>query len=144
MKVIDIRRKLGRRLQDAALEKDPGALALALDYGRAILLALAPLTEDEEVELSEVTVSTATAAGILSLHIEYVRGLIRRGVLTGTKHNNEYEIKLTAVMDFMSSSRYRAAGDPSALARAALGRIGAVWRMPRVDRRPGEEPGPAV
>jgi len=144
MKVIDIRRKLGRRLQEAALEKDPNAVALALDYSRAILLALVPLAEDEEVELSKVTVSTATAARILSLHIEYVRELIRRDVLTGTIHHNEYEIRLTDVIDFMSSSRYRAAGDPSALTRAALGRIGAVWRMPRVDRRPGEEPGSPV
>ena len=144
MRVIDIRRKVGRRLQDAALEKDPDALALALDYGRAILLALAPLTEDEEVELSEVTVSTATAASILSLHVEYVRELSRRGVLAGIKHNNEYEIKLTAVMDFMSSSRHRAAGEPSVLARAALERFGAIWRLQRVDLRPREGPGPAV
>lgn len=144
MKVIDIRRRLGRRLQEAATEKDPNALALALDYGRAILLALAPLAEDEEVEVSEVTVSTATAARILSLHVEYVRELIRRDVLPGTKHNNEYEIKLTDLVEFMSSSRYRAGAEPSALARAALQRIGALWRLPPIDLRPGEEPGPAV
>jgi excisionase family DNA binding protein len=143
MKVIDIRRRLGQRLQDAAMENDPNALALALDYGRAILLALAPLAEDEEVELAEVTVGTATAACILSLHVEYVRDLIRRGVLPGTKHNNEYEIKLTDVMDFMSSPRYRAGGwafHP----RAAVAMFGPAWRLPRIDLRPGEEPGSAV
>jgi hypothetical protein len=144
MKVIDIRRRLGQRLQEAALEKDADALALALDYGRAILLALAPLTEDEEVELAEVTVSTATAARILSLHVEYVRELIRRDVLPGAKHNNEYEIKLSDLVGFMSSSRYRTWGEPSALARAALGRFGPIRRLPRIDLRPGEEPGCAL
>jgi excisionase family DNA binding protein len=123
------------------MEEDADALALALDYGRAILLALAPLAEDEEVELPEVTVSTATAARILSLHVEYVRELIRRNVLRGTKHNNEYEVKLTDLVEFMGSSRYRAGGEPSALARAALGRFGPIWRLPRIDLRPGPEPG---
>ena len=144
MKVIDVRRRLGQRLQEAATEKDPSALALALDYGRAILLALAPLAEDEDVELSEVTVSTATAACILSFHVEYVRELIRRDVLPGTKHNNEYEIRLTDLVEFMSSSRYRTWGEPSALARAALARFGPIRRLPRIDLRPGEEPGSAV
>jgi excisionase family DNA binding protein len=96
------------------------------------------------VELAEMTESTATAARILSLHVEYVRELIRREVLPGAKHNNEYEIKLTDVMDFMSSSRYRAWGEPSALAKAALARFGPIWRLPRIDLRPGEEPGSAV
>ena len=144
MKVVDVRRKLGQRLQEAAMEKDPDALALALDYGRALLLALVPLPEDEEVELSDVTVSTATAALILSLHVEYVRELIRREVLAATKHNNEYEVKLSDLMDFMSSSRYRTWGEPSALARAALARFGPIRRLPRIDLRPGEEPGSAV
>jgi excisionase family DNA binding protein len=141
MKVVDIRRRLGQRLGEAAMEKDPDSLALALDYCRAILLALSPLPDDQDVELSELTVSTATAARILSLHVEYVRELIRRGVLPGTKHNNEYEVKLSDVMDFMSSSRYRAGGEPSALARAAMLRFGPVWHLPRIDLRPGQEPG---
>jgi hypothetical protein len=126
------------------MEKDADALALALDYGRAILLALAPLPEDEEVELPELTVNTATAARILSLNVEYVRELIRRDVLAGAKHNNEYEIKLTDVMDFMGSSRYRAAGEPSVRLRAALSAFGALWRLPRVDLRPEDEPGSAT
>src|SRR4030042_2068954 len=100
MRVLDVRRRLGDKLQEVALEKDADTLALALDYGRAILLALAPLPEDEEVELPEVTVSTATGARILSLHVEYVRELIRRDVLRGTKQKNEYEIKLTAAVEF--------------------------------------------
>jgi len=143
MKVVDVRRRLGQRLQDAAMEKDADTLAVALDYGRAILLALAPLPEDEEVELADVTVSTATAARILSLHVEYVRELIRRNVLRGTKHNNEYAVKLTDVMDFMSSSRYRAGGwvvRPS----TAAAMFGPIWQWPRADLRPGPEPGPAV
>ena len=144
MRVVDIRRKLGQRLQEAAMEEDADTLALALDYGRAILLALAPLPEDEEAELSEITVSTATAARILSLNVEYVRELIRRDVLAATKHNNEYEIKLADLVDFMSSSRYRAAGEPSVRARATLSAFGALWRLPRVDLRPGPEPGSAV
>ena len=149
MRVLDVRRRLGDKLQEAALERDADALALALDYGRAILLALAPLADDEEVELPKVTVSTATAARILSLHVEYVRDLIRRDILPAKKHNNEYEIRLTDVMEFMASSRYRAEGEPSALARAALHRASALWGLPRVDLsrfgiRPGQEPGPAV
>jgi len=142
MNVVDIRRRLGQRLQDAAMEKDLDALALALDYGRAILLALAPLSDDEDVELSELTVSTATAARILSLHVEYVRELIRRNVLPGAKHNNEYEVKLSVVMDFMSSSRYRARGEPLVRSRAAA--MGPAWRWPRIDLGPGPEPGSAV
>ena len=149
MKVLDIRRRLGQRLQEAAAEKDPDALALVLDYGRAVLLALAPLPDDEEVELPELTVSTATAARILSLHVEYVRDLIRRSLLPATKHNHEYEIRLTDVMEFMTSSGYRAEGEPSALARAALHRAGAVWGLSRVDlsrfgSRPAQEPDPDV
>ena len=144
MRVLDVRRKLGLKLQEAALEKDPDALTLALDYGRALLLALAPLADDEEVELPQLSVSTATAALILSLHVEYVRELIRRGILRGAKHNNEYEIKLADVMDFMSSSRYRAIGGPSTFGRGALGRFGPIRRMPGIDLQPGEEPGSAV
>ena len=87
---------------------------------------------------------TATAALILSLHVEYVRELIRRGILRGAKHNNEYEIKLADVMDFMSSSRYRAIGGPSTFGRGALGRFGPIRRMPGIDPQPGEEPGSAV
>jgi excisionase family DNA binding protein len=144
MNVVDIRRRLGQRLQDAAMEKDLDALALALDYGRAILLALAPLSDDEDVELSELTVSTATAARILSLHVEYVRELIRRNVLPGAKHNNEYEVKLSDVMDFMSSSRYRARGEQLVRPRAAAAMFGPAWRWPRIDLGPGPEPGSAV
>lgn len=141
MKVVDVRRKLGQRLQEVATENDADTLVLALDYSRAILLALAPLAEDQEVELSEMTVSTATAARILSLNVEYVRELIRRDVLTATKHNNEYEISLADIVEFMASSRYRAAGEPSVRARAALSAFSALWRLPRVDLRPGPEPG---
>ena len=149
MKVVDVRRRLGNKLQEAAMEKDADALALALDYGRAILLALAPLSEDEQVELPDVTVSTATAARILSLNVEYVRALIRGNALPGTKHNNEYEVKLSDVMEFMASSRFRAEGEPSALARAALHRASALWGLPPVDLsrfgvRPRQEPGPAA
>jgi len=149
MRVLDVRRRLGEKLQEAATEKDADTLALALDYGRAILLALAPLPEDEEVELPQVNVSTATAARILSLHVEYVRDLIRRDILPAKKHNNEYEIRLTDVMEFMASSRYRAEGEPSALARAALHRAGVLGLLPRVDLsrfgiRSEHEPGSAV
>ena len=144
MKVVDIRRRLGQRLQEAAAERDPDALALALDYGRAILLALASLPDDEEVELPELTVSTATAARILSLHVEYVRDLIRRSALPGTKHKNEYEVKLGDVMDFMSSSRYRVRGEPLLRPREARAMFGPTWRWPRIDLRPPQEPGPEV
>ena len=143
MRVLDVRRRLGDKLQEAALEKDADALALALDYGRAILLALAPLSEDDEVELPEVTVSTATAARILSLHVEYVRDLIRRNVLPGAKHNNEYEIRLTDLMDFMSSPRFRAGAWP-VRPKTAVSMSGPIWRWPRADLRPGQERGPAV
>ena len=143
MKVVDARRRLGEKLQEAAVEKDADTLALTLDYGRAILLALAPLSEDEEVELAEVTVSTATAARILSLHVEYVRELIRRGVLAGAKHNNEYEVKLGDVMDLMSTSRYRFLGQPLLQPRQVRAIFGPAWRWPRLDLRPGQEPGPA-
>ena len=144
MKVADVRRRLGQRLQEAAMEKDPDSLALALDYGRAVLLALAPLPDDEEVELPELTVSTATAARILSLHVEYVRELIRRSLLPGAKHNNEYEVKLGDVMDFMSSSRYRVRGEPLLRPREARAMLGPTWRWPRADLRPPQEPDPAV
>jgi hypothetical protein len=143
MKVADVRRRLGERLQEAAMEKDPDSLALTLDYGRAVLLALAPLPDDEEVELPELTVSTATAARILSRHVEYVRELIRRGVLAGAKHNNEYEVKLTDVMDLMSLSRYRFLGQPLLQPRQVRAIFGPAWRWPRIDLRPGQEPGPA-
>ncbi len=139
MRVLDVRRRLGEKLQDAALEKDADTLALALDYGRAILLALAPLADDEEVELATMTVGTATAARILSLHVEYVRELIRRDVLPGTKHNNEYEIKLTDVMDFMSSPRFRARAWP-VRPKTAVAMFGPTLRWPRADLRPGSEP----
>jgi hypothetical protein len=143
MKVVDARRRLGQKLKEAALEKDADTLALALDYGRAILLALAPVSEDEEVELPELTVSTATAARILSRHVEYVRELIRRGVLPGVKHNNEYEVKLGDVMDVMSSSRHRFLGQPLFQPRQVRAIFGPAWRWPRIDLRPGQEPGPA-
>ncbi|MDP2948559.1 MAG: helix-turn-helix domain-containing protein [Chloroflexota bacterium] len=142
MKVADIRHRIGLRLQQAAREKDPDSLALALDYGRAVLLALASLDEEAEVDLSEATVNTATAARILSFHVEYVRDLIRREVLPASKRNNEYDIRLVDLMDFIASPRYQAVGAPGAVARAALRRF-RDWGM-TVWRRPWEEPGSAV
>ena len=139
MRVLDVRRRLGEKLREAALEEDADALALTLDYGRAILLALVPLAEDEEVELTDLSVSTATAARILSLHVEYVRELIRRNVLPGTKHNNEYEIKLTDVMDLMASSRF--GGAWPVRPKTAVAMFGPIWRWPRSDLRPEPEPG---
>ena len=143
MKVIDIRRRLGQRLQEAATEKDSDALALALDYGRAILLALASLPEDEDVELPGVIVSTATAARILSFHVEYVREVIRRGDLPASKRNNEYEIRLADLVDFMASPRYQAVGAPGAVLGAALRSLRGRRGIP-MWRRPEEGPGPTT
>jgi hypothetical protein len=138
MRVLDVRRRLAEKLQEAAMEKDPDSLALALDYSRAVLLAVAPLPDDQEVEPPELTVSTATAARILSLHVEYVRELIRRNVLPGAKHNNEYEIRLIDVMDFMGSPRF--GGAWPVRPRTAMAMFGPIWRWPRSDVRPGQEP----
>ena len=139
MKVLDVRRRLGDKLREAALGRDVDAVASALDYGRAILLALMPLADDEEAELPDLTVTTATAARILSLHVEYVRELIRRNVLPGTKHNNEYEIRLIDVMDFMGSSRF--GGAWPVRPKTAVAMFGPIWRWPRADVHPGQEPG---
>jgi hypothetical protein len=143
MKVIDVRRRLGQRLQEAAMESDPNALAPALDYGRAVLLALASLPDDEEVVLSELTVSTATAARILSFHVEYVREIIRRGDLPASKRNNEYEIRLADLVDFMASPRYQAVGAPGAVLGAALRSLRGRRGIP-MWRRPEEGPGPTT
>jgi hypothetical protein len=103
VKVTAVQQRLLEWLQGLLAEKDVEVVATALDCTRAILIALAPLPHDAEVDLAELTVNTNTAARILSLHAEYVRSIIRQGLLDARKQNGEYQVRLSDLVDFMQT-----------------------------------------
>jgi hypothetical protein len=84
---------------------DEEATAQVMEYARAVLVAVASLEEETEVDLESLTVGTATAACILSFHQEYVRDLARRNALKATKENGEYRIRFPDLIESLLCAR---------------------------------------
>lgn len=93
MQVRDIRRRVLQKVRDTVRTRDEDSIMKVMEYARSVLISLAALDDNAEIDLETLTVSTATAARILSFHPEYVRELIRRNALKATKENGEYRIK---------------------------------------------------
>jgi excisionase family DNA binding protein len=127
MKVATVRRRLAVRLQEALESGDVEALCRVTGYVRAVGVALAPFSGDEDVDVSRLTVDSQQAAHILGYHREHVRRLLRREALESEKEGNEYRIPLTSVISALEG------GISGWVAPATLRRLQAlmtVWGSP--------------
>jgi excisionase family DNA binding protein len=98
MKVATVRRRLAVRLQEALESGDVEALCRVTGYVRAVGVALAPYSGDDDVDVARLTVDSEQAAHILGYHREHVRRLVRQEALAAEKEGNEYRIPLTPVI----------------------------------------------
>lgn len=145
MRVSEVRQRVLGKVQEVAVSGDEEATAKIVDYARAVLVALAPIAEGEDVDLEGLGVGTATAARILSLHTEYVREMIRRGYLKAEKQDGEFRIKFPDLLEFAARRMRDRTGPPATWAsvRKALGpwRVGeAVYKRPPEEPPTGEQP----
>ncbi len=104
MIVTELRSKLIERIAEVSADEDAEALAKALTYARAALVALTGLPKDEDIELEGLQVNTRTAALMLSMHPEYVRSLIRSRQLAASKENGEFRIQFADLLGHLAKS----------------------------------------
>jgi len=98
MKVAAVRQRLAVRLQEALESGDAETLCRVTGYVRAVGVALAPYSGDDDVDVPSLTVDSQQAAYIFGYHREHVRRLVRQEALAAEKEGNEYRIPLTAVI----------------------------------------------
>lgn len=98
MKVGTIRERLLQRVTEVLQDGSADDVFLVADQLRVVAGALAPLTPDDEVDLSSYTVDTAQAARILSYHAEHVRRLIRQNTIKAAKVGADYRIPLSELL----------------------------------------------
>jgi excisionase family DNA binding protein len=98
MKVATLRQRLAVRLQEALESGDVETVCRVTGYVRAVGVALAPYSGDDDVDVSRLTVDSQQAAHIFGYHREHVRRLVRRETLEAEKEGNEYRIPLTSVI----------------------------------------------
>ncbi len=102
MRVDELRRRIIQKLQEVAARGDEESMAKVLDHSRAVLLAVASRTDDDEVDLAELKLTVKTAASILGVEEVYVQEFIRRGYLQAQKENDEYGVPFSEVVNFQS------------------------------------------
>ena len=132
MKVAAVRQRLAVRLQEALESGDPEAVCRVTGYVRAVGVALAPYSGDDDVDVPSLTVDSQQAAYIFGYHREHVRRLVRREALAAEKEGNEYRIALTSVIIALEG------GVSGWVAPAALRRLRAlmtVWVSPEAPPR---------
>lgn len=98
MKVGLIRERLLRRVGEILQEGSTDEVFLVSDQLKVVAGALAPLGDDEEVDLSTFTVDTTQAARMLNYHAEHVRRLIRQNTMKATKVGADYRIPLEEIL----------------------------------------------
>lgn len=103
MKVATVRRRLAHRLQEALESREVEAVCRVTGYVRAVGVALASYSGDDEVDLAHLTVDSQQVAHILGYHREHVRRLVRQEALPAGKEGNEYRIPLTSVIIALES-----------------------------------------
>ncbi len=142
VKAGQIRERVLAKVREATQARDEEATAKVMEYARAVLVALAPHDDGDDVDLERLTLTTGTAARVLGLHPEYVRELIRRGYLPAAKDNGEFRVALPDVIEFMVNRVQGREGPPPST--AAWGRLlgiaresAALWRRPP---EAGEQP----
>ena len=101
MRVADLRQRVLKKAAEVADSGDEAATAVLLGCIRALLIALALRSPDEEVNVQELAVGTSTAARILGLHPEYIRELVRRDQLQAQRENGELRIPISDLLSFM-------------------------------------------
>ena len=98
MKAATARRRLAARVQEALESGDVETVCRVTGYVRAVGVALAPCSGDEDVDLAGLTVDSQQAAQILGYHREHIRRLVRQQALPAEKEGNEYRIPLAPVI----------------------------------------------
>jgi hypothetical protein len=98
VKVATVRRRLAARFQEALESGDAEAVCRVTGYVRAVGVALAPYSADDEVDVAHLTVDSEQAAHIFGYHREHVRRLVRQQALAAEKEGNEYRIPLTSLI----------------------------------------------
>ena len=129
MKVAAARRGLATRLQEALESGDVETVCRVTGYVRAVGVALAPYSGDEEVDLASLTVDSQQAAHILGYHREHVRRLVRQEALPAEKEGNEYRIRLAPLIIGLEGGISGWVG-PEVLRR--LRALGTLWVSPEV------------
>jgi len=127
MKVSTLRQRLASRLGEALESGDVDTICRVAGYVRAVGVALAPCSGDDDVDLALLTVDSQQAAQILGYHREHVRRLVRQEALDAEKQGNEYRIPLTSLISALEGG---ASGwvAPSVLRR--LRALGTLWVSP--------------
>jgi excisionase family DNA binding protein len=98
MKTATARRRLAARIHEALESGDVETVCRVTGYVRAVGVALAPYSDDEDVDLAGLTVDSQQAAQILGYHREHIRRLVRQQALPAEKEGNEYRIPLAPVI----------------------------------------------
>jgi excisionase family DNA binding protein len=95
MKVGLLREHLVAALSAGLHRPEPEVVALTADRTKAMGVALAGLTDEEEVEVEELEVGTLRAAAILGFHPEHVRRLVRTGRLRAHRVGGDFRIRVS-------------------------------------------------
>jgi excisionase family DNA binding protein len=87
-----LRERLAAALAGAMRRPEPEVVALTADRTKALAVALAGLSDAEEVDVERLEVGTQRAAAILGFHPEHVRRLIRTGRLRARRIGGDFRI----------------------------------------------------
>lgn len=109
MKVGVLRGRLAAAVEAGMHRPEPEAVGLTLDRTKAMGVALAGRTDDDEIEVESLDVGTGRAGLILGFHPEHVRRLIRSGRLRARRTRGDYRILLTDLWPHLEA-RYREPG----------------------------------
>jgi excisionase family DNA binding protein len=109
MRVGTLRERLSAALETAMRTREADALALTADRTKAMGVALAGLSDDAEVEVGDLDLSTRGVATVLGFHPEHVRRLIRTGRLRARRAGGDYRVLVDDVWPLLEA-RYRVPG----------------------------------
>lgn len=94
MKVGLLRERLAAALASGMRRREPEVIALTADRTKAMAVALAGMTDDDEVEPETLEIGTERAAAILGFHPEHVRRLIRTARLRARRVGGDFRIRV--------------------------------------------------
>jgi excisionase family DNA binding protein len=109
MRVDVLRRQLAAGLEAAMRTRDAAAIGLTADRAKAMAIALAGRSDEEEIEIAGLDLSTRHAASALGFHPEHVRRLIRGGRLRARRAGVDYRISVDDLWPLLEA-RYREPG----------------------------------
>lgn len=109
MRVGLLRERITAGLETAMRNREAEAIALTADRTKAMAVALAGMSDDAEIDVDALEVSTRAAATILGFHPEHVRRLIRTGRLRARRVGGDYRMMLDDLWPLLEA-RYREPG----------------------------------